>query len=63
MSEQHLPALAGSTLLDVLEELVVLGVAVTDHLHIDLLFVADVEYDIAMFFVFFDFLVCRFANI
>lgn len=62
-SSRYLPALARSTLLDVLEEGVVLGVAVADHLHVDLLLVADVEYDVAMLFVFFDLLVCGFAHV
>lgn len=59
----HLPALAGAALLDVLEERVVLGVAVAHHLHVDLFLVANVEDDVAVLLVLFDFLVGGFADV
>lgn len=61
--EQSISALARAALLNVVQELVVLCVAIADHLNIDLLLVADVEDDVTMLFVLFDFLVCRFANV
>lgn len=52
----HVPALSGSTLLDVLQEGVVLSIAGTDNLHVDLFLVTDEEDHVAVLFVLFDLL-------
>lgn len=61
--EQAISALPGATLLNVFQELIVLGVAIANHFHVDLLLVADVEDDITMLLVLFDFLVGCFADV
>lgn len=61
--EQAISALPGSTLLNVFQELVVLGVAIANHLHVDLLLIADIEDDITMLLVLFDFFVGCFADV
>lgn len=61
--EQSIATFAGSALLQVFQELIVLCIAIADHLSIDLLFFANVEDHIAMFLVFFDFLEDNFAVI
>lgn len=61
--EESISALAGSTLLNVVQELIVLCVALTNHLHVNLFLIANVEDDITMLFVLFDFFVCRFTDV
>lgn len=61
--KQTIPTLAGAALLNVLQELVVLCVAIADHLHVDLFFIANIENDVTMLFVLFDFFVCRFTDV
>lgn len=61
--EQAVSALAGAALLNVFQELIVLSVAVANHLDVDLLLVADVKDDITMLLVLFDFFVGCFADV
>lgn len=62
-SDENLPALAGAALLDVLEERIVFGVAVADHLDVDLFLVTNVEDNVTVLLVLFDFLVRGFADV
>jgi len=61
--KQPVSALARTTLLNILQELIIFCIAVTDHFNVNLFLVTNVEDDVAMLFVLFDFLVGRFADI
>jgi hypothetical protein len=61
--EQSISALARTTLLNIVQELIVLCIAIANHLHVNLFFVTNVKDDVTMFFVLFDFFVCRFADV
>lgn len=61
--EEAIAALAAAALLQILEESVVGGVARSNHLDVDLLFVFDVEDYISVFLIFLYLLVSRLADI
>jgi len=61
--EQSISALARPSLLNVIQELIVLGIAIANHFHIDLFLIANVEDYVAVLFVLFDLLVGGFAHV
>lgn len=61
--EQSISTLAGACLLQVLQELVVLRVAITYIFNINLFFILDIKHYISMFFILFDLFICCFTNV
>lgn len=61
--EQTISALSSATLLQILKELVVLGVAFADRLHVDLFLVANVKHHVAVLLILFYLFVRRFTSV
>jgi len=61
--KQAISAFSCASLLQVLEELVILGVSLADHLHVYLLLVADVEHHVAVLLILLDLLVRSLADV